>query len=267
MVKSALNLCRTASLISVLVLTGCPDPEGALGEFEARKAEDTGMTMMEMCKAPDYNFTPNPAIDTLCADSSRDGHGLYYARLSTTLARKVPLHFLVEIGEKDNESFFNLTPISTQGELIKQNLIENTLTTNADGTFVVNTGDVDVNGLANPLSGSDILANLILEGKFVTGGGLCGALAGCLIRPYSYDLVGSTFTLIPIADESAVPSEFARTVAVEEMECPTVCPAPPMADADTDASSDNRGGQPDDGDLTTGGTMMDAVGGSAASGG
>ena len=101
MVKSALNLCRTASLISVLVLTGCPDPEGALGEFEARKAEDTGMTMMEMCKAPDYNFTPNPAIDTLCGLVARWTRPVLCA--SQYDARSEGPYFLVEIGEKDNE--------------------------------------------------------------------------------------------------------------------------------------------------------------------
>ena len=59
--------------------------------------------------------------------------------------------------------FLQSDPISTQDELIKQNLIEH-INDERRWNLCCEYGNVDVNGLANPLSGSDVLANLILEG-------------------------------------------------------------------------------------------------------
>ncbi|MEE2789414.1 MAG: hypothetical protein VX589_18900 [Myxococcota bacterium] len=265
MVESHWNLSRIASIVSLLSLMGCPDPEGALEEFETRKAATNNSMMQALCKAPDYEFTPNPTTDTMCADTNRNGHGLYYARLSTTLARKVPLHFMVEIGTEGDQAYFNLTPVSVDGDLIKQNVLETKLSVNPDGTFVVNTGEVEVSGLANPLSGSDIVANLVLEGKLLTDGNICGALAGCLIRPYSYDLVDSTFTLYPLDGEDAVKAEFARTLDVEDMECPTTCNALPatldsMSSGAGRSAADASDSSPsDDSTADAGGSVDDAM--------
>ena len=43
----------------------------------------------------------------------------------------------------------------------------------------------------------------------------CGLVAGCLIEPFTYDLIGSTFTMTRVADDAALAALFESTKMIE----------------------------------------------------
>jgi hypothetical protein len=71
------------------------------------------------------------------------------------------------------------------------------LPVSADGSFVWNLGQVSICGEANPISGSELVTTLILEGAFCSAPHFaCGNVSGIVTAPLpDFDLTGSTFTL------------------------------------------------------------------------
>lgn len=75
--------------------------------------------------------------------------------------------------------------------------IEN-LPVSSDGSFIWNLGQVSLCGEANPISMSELVTTLTLDGTFCTGTPLfgCGGVSGIVSIPLpDFDLTGSTFTL------------------------------------------------------------------------
>ena len=96
----------------------------------------------------------------------------------------------------------------------------------ADGTFRAETGEISVVGLANAISGSDIRTSLVLTGQVRGDDYLCGLVAGCLIEPFTYDLIGSTFTMTRVVDDAALAALFESTKMIELIVCRVLTRSP-----------------------------------------
>lgn len=73
-----------------------------------------------------------------------------------------------------------------------------------DGRFAVQLLDFFVPGAANPITGSDLTASLLIEGQAFGSALWCGEVSGEVTSPLELDLTGSTFAFEPV-DGTALP--------------------------------------------------------------
>lgn len=66
-----------------------------------------------------------------------------------------------------------------------------------DGTFGIETPQIDVPGAANPITGSDLSASLVIQGTAYGRELWCGEVFGMVTVPLMLDLTGSTFAFTP----------------------------------------------------------------------
>lgn len=69
---------------------------------------------------------------------------------------------------------------------------------NDEGKFTMDLGTQTVVGAANPISGSDITASLLLSGTIRSADRVCGSVAGAVTAPVQLDLAGSRWGSIRI---------------------------------------------------------------------
>jgi hypothetical protein len=96
--------------------------------------------------------------------------------------------------------------ILTPREFIGDPLVYDDIAIDVDGNFEIDMGDVMVTGMANPVTGSDIEANLVVTGKILDVDTMCGELSGMLMSPLEFDLAGSTFAASRLADDGSDPT-------------------------------------------------------------
>jgi hypothetical protein len=149
-------------------------------------------------------------------DGDGDGDALpeltYLLAIETVLGPDLPLQFVLDVFNlvQTNDGVtgdFVLQPLSlaqgqtTPGECIGEPLeYEGILfQSDFDGSFVVDMGLVMISGEANPVTGSDMEATMVLHGQPVAPDAMCGDMTGILMSPLEYDLAGSTFAAIPLA--------------------------------------------------------------------
>lgn len=194
---------------TLLVATGCPsaDPEGKYDEF----LDNTEEEREEAQNMPDFG---GALVDV-------SGTGLM--ALSPIIAPDLPLQFIataeMEIAPDQSGATLDLTlqPLSLNpgsrteprepiGDPISLPGIE----VMADGSYVADIGEVMVTGLANPITGGDIVAQLIVMGNIQNVDLTCGSVEGAVTAPISADLAGSTFATQRVDDTSpaALPVDF-----------------------------------------------------------
>ncbi|MFO0633971.1 MAG: hypothetical protein U0168_14070 [Nannocystaceae bacterium] len=78
-----------------------------------------------------------------------------------------------------------------------------------DGSFVLSLPQTEVLPMANPISGSQILADVVLQGHVVDETLACGDVTGAITSPLMLDLLGSTFALRRIDAGGLPPLQFA----------------------------------------------------------
>jgi len=67
-----------------------------------------------------------------------------------------------------------------------------------DGTFGIETPEIFVPGAANPITGSDLTASLVIQGQAFGRELWCGEIFGQVTSPLNLDLLGSTFAFEPV---------------------------------------------------------------------
>lgn len=72
----------------------------------------------------------------------------------------------------------------------------------AQGNFSLALGEVELDGAANPITGSDLTVNMTMTGQVLPDETLCGDLSGMIVVPVSANLAGSTFGTVGITDTS-----------------------------------------------------------------
>jgi hypothetical protein len=189
------NLRGTWCTVLVLALSGCLDTEGRYQDFldrtEAQRAsEDSGVASSERV----------------------DFSGDYLLALSTVVAPDAPILFAtrVQVAEDLTQIDLELQPLTTDDaaparEPVGASIVANGVPYAEDGTFEADLGTVQVAGAANPITGSDITANVRIVGvaQPTDGGGVyffCGDAFGMVTVPLSLDLAGSSFGAVATTD-------------------------------------------------------------------
>jgi hypothetical protein len=198
-----------------VLASGCPNPEDRFNEFiEATK--DQRLDAGEGGTEGDGDGDPGdgdgdttlPVLD-----------GVFLFALETSLGPDLPLQFVTTISNmvvaEDGSGAtadFSFRPLSLdQGErLIPRECLDETLEFDAvefdaEGNFEIDMGLVMVTGVANPVTGGDIEATLVVSGRIVHDDAMCGGFEGMLMSPLEYDLAGSTFAAIRLDDDGCTP--------------------------------------------------------------
>lgn len=78
----------------------------------------------------------------------------------------------------------------------------------ASGGFMVTIDQpVMVTGMANPITGSDIVATLALDGVIQSEDLFCGTVTGMVTQPLMLDLMGSTFAAVRVPSIDMLPGD------------------------------------------------------------
>jgi hypothetical protein len=145
-------------------------------------------------------------MGTYCP-TSEDASGTYVLAVVTPLDPAKPLLLKAVVNVDAAASPMTIQMVLTPLSVIDKTPIGESIETEAepiedDGSFVLPFGAVAVTGEANPISGSDIEANLILEGQIRGADSICGVVTGQLIKPTEFDLEGTTVGMAAVAEDN-----------------------------------------------------------------
>ncbi len=242
----SLRLGLFAGLIGLpLFALGCPDPEARFDEFVDATKDQRMDAGEESTDTGESDSGESDSTDTGEPETLPDMSGIYLLALETALGPDLPLQFIVTFNMEvapDGQSGtgdFQFQPLSLiQGsqleprECLDEMLTFNDIPIDAEGNFEIDMGVVEVTGMANPVTGSDISASLVVAGRILYEGAYCGEITGMLMSPLEYDLAGSTFAAIRLADDGCNP-------ATLPTEFPYKCnqvPPEPAGDGDGDTT-------------------------------
>ncbi|MFV8751011.1 hypothetical protein ACNOYE_10740 [Nannocystaceae bacterium ST9] len=204
-------MARLASLaLSLGLVFGCSLGGKDIGghDDEASESESAGEAIS----------TSDSTSDSTTDDCGPDTSGTYLLGLETSLGPDNPLQFVLTLdvmygGDCLGVASFGLQPLSldmgsqtSPREFVGEPLIFAAIPFDAAGQFTLDMGEVMVTGAANPITGSDIAATLVLEGHVVDVDALCGDVFGMLTSPLQADLAGSSFAAIRLADDGSDPA-------------------------------------------------------------
>jgi hypothetical protein len=140
--------------------------------------------------------------------------GLYLFAVSTVIAPGTPFQFLATVEAPDPAVWsLELQPLTLDvgsvisprqpiGEPLKFTEIPVT-----DDAFALDLGLLDFLGQTNPVTGSDITAELQLAATIQSGNFFCGTVTGMVLVPLEASLDGSTFAAVKISDPAALPTD------------------------------------------------------------
>jgi hypothetical protein len=148
--------------------------------------------------------------DTGDGDGDSVPDATYLLGIETALGPDLPMTFVLDVFNlvQTNDGAtadFVVQPLSidadgaTPGECVGEPLAYEGVVLDTDGNFVLDMGVVMISGEANPVTGGDIEATIVLHGHTVEPDSMCGDLTGMLMSPLESDLDGSTFAAIPLA--------------------------------------------------------------------
>ncbi len=185
-------------VVGALALLGCdPEPPNELGDEASTESGESG-----------------PVVDLpgdLPSECEPDSSGIYLLALETALGPDSPILFVVTLDAIANDdctsvATFAVQPLGVDLEFVGDPLVFPDVEFDANGEFMLDMGIVMITGAANPITDSDITASLVLTGHVVHADALCGDVTGMLMSPLEYDLAGSTFGAIRLADDGSDPA-------------------------------------------------------------
>ena len=193
-------------LVAVTMLAGCPSPEveGRYNEFgdktqdirdEAASVKmDVAGTLVDVTGTFHFSLTATPVAPTTpfqfiatTVFTPNDAGG---GQLDIELQ---PLS--LELGATN-------TPREFTGEPVPLSFV-----VDEAGTFDADLGVIELVGEANPVTGSEIVATMQLQGAILDANVYCGNVGGAVTVPANIDLTGSTFAAIRINPEDAMSPE------------------------------------------------------------
>lgn len=188
-----------------LLLAGCPDAEGKFNDFSERYEELHPATSSSSssgagggCAAPAAGELDGSYVFALSASIDPPNPVLFDALITTAEgADGLELSFVLQaLDAKDRKTIvgakINLGPFAV----------------NADGSFDADFPPLDVVGAANPISGSDLSADVTINGTVCRADGvICGALNGNVTKPADIALDGSAFAIAPLAAPGVYPAQ------------------------------------------------------------
>jgi hypothetical protein len=222
-------------LLTVAVLGaagGCPspDPAGKFERFNEQTEDDREVPEPKM----DLGAPVLPDVGATSGDTETDGggglqlDGVFLVAVNTSVSPGLPLQFLGEVtSELDAEGNGTITvdfqPLSLdQGSTtVPREEVGESLVIDGDVAnfqFTLPFGETMVTGAANPITGSDIVSDLSLEGQIRSETAWCGSVTGMVLSPIQVPLDGSFFAAIELADRSERPLHFPCECATVDLE-------------------------------------------------
>ena len=225
-----------ATVVTVAVACDTPDTQGRFDEFAANTVDDR--------KGP-----ADTGMDIPEPEGSRvDFGGTYLMAVEVAgIGAGRPLHLQadVTVDLETNTIAMTLQPLKSDVDAQTQEVRADARTAvgaalsfeniafEEDGTFVADLGHVEVEGEANPLTGSFIEADMVLHGIVANAEVFCGSVTGMVTVPSNIPLEGSTFGVVK-------GTEFATVTPM------STCPADVGNNGDMDAGMDVPEDAPDD---------------------
>jgi hypothetical protein len=209
------------AVFATLLCAGCPDPAGKFDDFVGR-SEKIDLAM--------------PAVDMATPSGVFDVTGEFLLAISTTLAPDAPLQLISKNTLTPNNDgtatlSMTLTPLTISPERmpVMGMITKPDIAVSATGTFTADFGRQMVPGSANPISGSDITATLVLMGAIKSADRFCGDLSGHVFMPLDTDLMG-TWSAIRVP-----PGTVGMALPPPEVKCPAGAAGDGGVDAATPA--------------------------------
>jgi hypothetical protein len=203
---------------SLLVMaSGChsPDPSGKYDDFNHQTLDDR--------EEPEAPLDMGPVVSDLGGEGCPDIDGVFLVALETRIAPGLPLQFIAEVDAEiamtgDGTVAIELVPLSLDpgSTTLPREEVGESLEIGASVTgcsFLMEFGETMVTGEANPITGSDILADLSLDAMILTEDAWCGDVMGMVLSPLMASLKDSTFAAVRLADRRERPVEFPVTCA------------------------------------------------------
>lgn len=181
---------------------GCngPDPEAKYEDFVDETEDDRDIP---------------PAKEDL-ATIEGDISGDFLLAVSTTVDLSKPLQFIATntVTEADGKQTLAtcLQPLTlTQGKVLVPRVpIGDPLCFAGleivDGAFTIDAGIVMVTGEANPITGANIVASLVMAGTIQSDDLYCGTVTGEVMEPPVGDITGSSFAAVRLTDTAVLPN-------------------------------------------------------------
>jgi hypothetical protein len=136
--------------------------------------------------------------------------GNFLLSLSTAVAPDQPILFQLTNTMTLNDDgtgalTVSLQPLSAMNEKPVGMAFGNSAQVAADGTFVIDLSMKDIPADANPITGTDLVVSVMMEGMTRSADQFCGDLTGMVNMPVPLDLTGSKWAAIRIPDGGALP--------------------------------------------------------------
>ena len=205
-----------AAGLAVLGVAGCgPDPAGKFDEFveQTKESASGGAT-----SGPGSSSTGEPTggSGSTGGPAAYDINGDFLLAVSTTVDRGKPLQFIATntVTEADGKQTLAtcLQPLTlTQGKVLVPRVpIGDPLCFAGleivDGAFTIDAGIVMVTGEANPITGANIVASLVMAGTIQSDDLYCGTVTGEVMEPPVGDITGSSFAAVRLTDTAVLPN-------------------------------------------------------------
>lgn len=201
-----------AALLGLALALGCgPDPEGKFEDFVKSTRESTSSSSSTSSSTSDGSTSDATTGEPEIFDINGD----FLLAVSTTVDRSKPLQFIATNTVTEMDGALTLATclqpltldvgkVLTPREPVGEPLCFSGLPI-VDGSFLIDAGEVSVNGLANPITGSNIVATLIMAGSIKSDDLYCGEVSGEVLMPAIGKIDGSSFAAVRLADPSVLP--------------------------------------------------------------
>ncbi|MEM6291506.1 MAG: hypothetical protein AAGA54_09585 [Myxococcota bacterium] len=226
---AAFGLCACGPAVDTNESEGGSESSGG----DTGSTDPSGGSMPQPEPEPETGSTPEPATSTTTMtpepgssvtsgggfDDSGDSGGIdvpqsrsfLIAITATPVSPETPFQFLGEVTTDGFVATFSLTPLTldvgstdTPRDPLPPPLVFENIAVDDDGVFAFDAPEVLLPGAANPITGSDIVADLTIEAQF-QGEKICGRLGGEIVVPIQLDLAGSTFSGVALLDDGPLP--------------------------------------------------------------
>jgi hypothetical protein len=206
----------------LLLVAACPSPdaEGKYDRFVEQTEDDRDLPELKMdFGAPVLPDLGGTGGETETGEPVPLFDGVYLVAVDTIVSYGLPLQFIgdvvADIDGMGNGTIsvtfqpLSLDPMSTT---LPREEVGDSITIDADVAaygFTLEFGETMVTGAANPITGSDIVANLSLVGQIRSENAWCGTVTGDVLSPIQVGLAGSYFAATRLADRAERPTQFA----------------------------------------------------------
>lgn len=136
-----------------------------------------------------------------------DVTGTFLAALSTPAAPDLPTQYLIvatltDHGDGTGTLATRMQALSVEGrQPVGEETVGQPVLVNVAGEFSVRFPELVTPGEANPVGGIEVTADVTFAGRIRSADRFCGDVpAGTIVKPFHYDLTGSTWSAIRVPD-------------------------------------------------------------------